>query len=551
MTAPGAVAPRRPRRRPSTLRSPRWAVAALGGVIAVGATVRTWEWWQARSLSLDELWLADSIVFRGFMGLLEPLDHCQTAPVGWLLAERLAVDLFGGSERVLRLSPLLFGIAALPVVAMLIRRVIGPWPAVLATALAALSPSLIRYSEEMRPYSSDVFWAASVILLAVTAVRHATRRSLLAWAVASVIAVWFSTPAFLVVAGTGVGLLAGNIRERALFRRAVAGSVLGTGLAVVPAGLFLLSTTQCREGLQWFWTVRVMGLPPSSRPGDVLPWTSQNAQELLGVLLRPPSLWFAAALCLAGIVALAVRGLAAVVLAPVAVAYAAAVAGQYPMSGRVALYLFAPVVTAYVGGIVLAFDALNRAIRRRSVPALRAILALVLGVLCLWPTLLDFSFRPVPGEGPRGGYETVARLRQPTEPVLLLWGANVGQRYYGPATGLDRARVVALTTELPPCQHFMNTWTAGDTFWLLTQIRPLRPAPGNPELEAYAALEGWAERLAADTVQGYRLTRWQVLPDRVTAAPCLARTSLDFEPFTNPPNSPPSVRLRNPFGHGA
>jgi hypothetical protein len=60
--------------------------------VALGIALRTVEWLRNRSLWLDEYAIVDNLSHRGYRRLLLPLDQNQGAPVGWLWAERTAID---------------------------------------------------------------------------------------------------------------------------------------------------------------------------------------------------------------------------------------------------------------------------------------------------------------------------------------------------------------------------------------------------------------------------------------------------------------------------
>src|ERR1700730_13625855 len=80
--------------------------------ITLGALLRLALYLRNRSLWYDEALLALNILHRPFAGLFGTLDYHQGAPVGFLLLEKLATKIGGGSEFALRFMPLLFGIGA-------------------------------------------------------------------------------------------------------------------------------------------------------------------------------------------------------------------------------------------------------------------------------------------------------------------------------------------------------------------------------------------------------------------------------------------------------
>src|SRR5215203_4367575 len=87
-----------------------WASAAL---IAIGTALRLRQYLFNRSLWFDETLLSLDIVNGTVADLLRPLDSHQASPVGFVLLEKLAVQVAGTSEYALRFAPLVAGVASL------------------------------------------------------------------------------------------------------------------------------------------------------------------------------------------------------------------------------------------------------------------------------------------------------------------------------------------------------------------------------------------------------------------------------------------------------
>jgi hypothetical protein len=62
-----------------------------------------------RSQWRDEAALALNIVNRSFIGLAQPLDGDQGAPLGFLFDEKLLTMLLGNTDYVLQIIPLIRG----------------------------------------------------------------------------------------------------------------------------------------------------------------------------------------------------------------------------------------------------------------------------------------------------------------------------------------------------------------------------------------------------------------------------------------------------------
>src|SRR5262244_706024 len=125
------------------------SLAVVAGL--AGAAVRAWYFALRRPLWLDECMLALNIASRSALELLRPLDYNQAAPPLFLWIERFAVRVAGVTEPALRAWPI-------P------RRLAGPSAALAAVALAAFSPTLVRYTDEVKPYGTDALVTAAVLL---------------------------------------------------------------------------------------------------------------------------------------------------------------------------------------------------------------------------------------------------------------------------------------------------------------------------------------------------------------------------------------------------
>src|SRR5262249_47340031 len=119
----------------------------------VGALARVAAYAQHRSLWYDEAALALNVVQRGFIALLQPLGFLQAAPPLFLWVERLAILPLGASEWSLRAVPLVAGILTPPLMWRVARGKLPPLAAIEAVALVAVSPSLVRYAAEAKPYA--------------------------------------------------------------------------------------------------------------------------------------------------------------------------------------------------------------------------------------------------------------------------------------------------------------------------------------------------------------------------------------------------------------
>lgn len=172
--------------------------------IGFGVVVRVAQYVWNRSLWADEAVLALNIVNRSYGELLQPLDYEQGAPLGFLMVEKLAVQLFGDNEYALRLFPLICGVFSLFLFYQLAKRFIQGWAIPIALGLFASLHYLVYYSSEVKQYSSDV---AIALLCCLISLRLLSQKlgiyDVIILSLVGAIAIWFSHPAIFVLAGVG------------------------------------------------------------------------------------------------------------------------------------------------------------------------------------------------------------------------------------------------------------------------------------------------------------------------------------------------------------
>ncbi|GET37346.1 glycosyltransferase family 39 protein [Microseira wollei] len=172
--------------------------------IGFGIVVRVAQYIWNRSLWADEAVLALNIVNRSFWELLQPLDYDQGAPLGFLMVEKLAVEVFGNNEYALRLFPLICGVVSLVLFYQLANRFIQGWGVTIAVGLFASLHYLVYYSSEVKQYSCDLAIALLCSLISLRLLRQKLGiYEMIILSLGGAIAIWFSHPAIFVLAGVG------------------------------------------------------------------------------------------------------------------------------------------------------------------------------------------------------------------------------------------------------------------------------------------------------------------------------------------------------------
>ncbi len=359
------------------------ALAALAdartawGFVLFGAAARTAYYLRDRSLWVDEAMLAKAIVERSYADLMKPLDYVQCSPLGFLWVERLLGSHLGYTEHVLRLFPLLCGLASLLLFHRLASRLLSATGATVAVVLFACTHSLVYYSAELKQYSTETAAGLALVLLAHRALSRpsdvAARLALIAAGLAAV-AVSFSS--VFLLAGVGLVWAASAFRSRS--RADIALCVLA-GLAW--AGLLGLYYHAVIRHFDVARQVRAFGnyavfwpLPPRGL-SDLL-WPLEAAS---GLMVNPLNTRYAGP----GLLLIAYgsarlwadqRAYVQVVAVAAAAALLAAALGKYPLGGRLALYL----VPYLLIGLSAGLDGVRVALGRERAGLFLLLLALFL-----------------------------------------------------------------------------------------------------------------------------------------------------------------------------
>src|SRR5262245_11737153 len=293
---------------------PRGARAALVALVAAGVALRLWQYLANASLWIDEIALAQNVLYWPLAHLLrEPLSLDQVSPPGFLAVSKGVTWVIGNSERALRLFPLLGGLLSLLLFPKLSRRFQPPWVTVFATGLFAVSPSLIGFSADFNPYSTDVTFAI-LLTLAAFGLDASSSRARWLWAsLLGVVGPWFSQTAVFVIVGLAGALFGLTLVDRPRFLTWPMISLLSVWTL---SCLFAFVTATHRVPRDMNLYLRRFWHPELPRVG-----------MLLFIAVAALLLWLRS------------KSAAAILLAPVLVTLAAAAAHVYPFQGRTIVFL--------------------------------------------------------------------------------------------------------------------------------------------------------------------------------------------------------------------
>jgi len=229
----------------------------------LGILIRFRNYFSDLSFWCDEAALALNILDLNVADFFAPLQMNQVAPIGFCLVVKSMVSLLGNSEWVFRILPFLGGTIALFLAYLLVYRMVGLWPALLCVAQLSVSNEAIYYTNNFKPYSTDLAIALLLMLLA-----YKSREGTTFWesfgktGVLGIFAIWFSFPAVFVMAGIGTFWLMDLITNRK--GRDVLGlaAVSICWLASFYLQYHFLSEQTENSGLIDFWKRYFMPFPP-------------------------------------------------------------------------------------------------------------------------------------------------------------------------------------------------------------------------------------------------------------------------------------------------
>ena len=195
----------------SSLQRHSWLYGASTAAL-LGVVLDVFQWAGAPSLWLDEEMIALNVRDRAFADLRGTLWLGQSAPLGWLVAERAILLTLGAGELASRLLALCFGIATLVAALWVGRRWMSRLGAVVLVVLCSLGQWLSHYRFEVKHYSADAFWglmlpAQAAWVIDAERTRDHLRRAMIWW-VAAAAGQWFANGALLVTPACGLLLLA-------------------------------------------------------------------------------------------------------------------------------------------------------------------------------------------------------------------------------------------------------------------------------------------------------------------------------------------------------
>lgn len=315
-------------------------------IIGVGIILRLVRYLHDPSLWFDESVIAIDVISRPFSDLIHPSsDYTQAYPFAFLLAIKLATQIFGNYEHALRLLPLLSGIVGLFLFYKAAKYFIEPRALPIALGLFALLDTLIMQSSNLKPYSSDL---ASALLLYVMAgyvmSRDLNKPRVILFGLSGALMIWCSNPSVFVLAGIGICLGLFSINDKEWGKAGKYAAVFVVWLLSFAANYFVyLRSLKANFGRDMQGMLLMedayMPLPPTSLAD--IKWFTDLFFEIFRNPLGMTLTGIAALVFIVGSISVFTRsrGKFFILFSPILLTFMAAALHQYPFKGRFIFFL--------------------------------------------------------------------------------------------------------------------------------------------------------------------------------------------------------------------
>lgn len=395
----------------------------------MGIVFRLSQYFFNRSLTEGEAPLAINIIQRSYSELLKPLDYVQAAPVGFLCVEKLCLNIMGNNEFALRIFSLITGILAIFLFSKILQFFDNFKVKFFALLFFIVNDSLIYFSSEVKPYSSDVFFSLIIILMAIIIIKNYPQSLsfIIPLCLISAFCIWFSFPSVFVFCGIWLVLtfsMLNNKNGKAFSLLLLGGIIWFLSLGVN----YLISLQHLIENkeLAEFWQNAFIPLPPKSLRDLYLLF-----YNFLRIFKNPGGFsiyefLFPILMFFIGIMTCGQKNkyYALLFIAPVIITILGSSLHLYPFEGRVLLFI-TPVLFVFTGsGISYLYEIIRKISQLVAILIATILLMHPIGVACY------HLIRPRAPEELRTVLEYVQRHKNNSDIIYVYYGALNAFKYY-------------------------------------------------------------------------------------------------------------------------
>ena len=411
----------------------------LISIFFYGIYIRMSEYLANRSIWLDEASLALNIVGKSFYELLtQPLNYNQAAPIGFLLLTKFIVSMFGKSEFVFRVIPLISSFISFFVLYQISIKCLSRKFTWIPLFLFATSTELLRYATEFKQYSSDVLFALIIALNAISFSEHEySCKTGVTFGIIGAAVLWFSFPSLFMMGGAGIVLFFSYVVEKKWKNiKNLLISFFFWGVSFVLMYFFFLKDIGSNALFEQYWSNDFMPLPPYTISDQL--WF---AERIVKIFYYPGMINQA----LIGLIAAIIGAYAIfrkqkiffILLLPLCLTLIASSIHRYPFEGRVILFYVPFLYLLVAGGLSFLINKSSYFSKALGVGFLISI---------LYPALImaygQLSSRVVYREEIKPILNYVKIYQQKEDMIYVYYGADRAFQYYIDSYGFDNERCI-------------------------------------------------------------------------------------------------------------
>jgi hypothetical protein len=359
------------------------------------------------------------------------LDYNQAAPSGFLISVKVLTDIFGGTEFILRLIPLLTGVAVLFLAFFVARAEFHGVGSIVFMGFTAFNFALIRYSSDIKPYSADVliaFLLLSLVILQRTNID--SKKGYLSFALLGAISLWISYPSVFILGGIAAVQIILAIRDNEIQRiYRLTPVYLFWGLLFSTQYFLVYESTQSTYLLD-YWDESFMPFP---KPRLVyFRWLVDTLIQAVEYVLRMPIVSGLHIIFLLGLAIVLVNNLSLglVFILTIVFTLLASMFHFYPVRSRLILFLFPILAYSTTAAISYVLNSLSK---------YRFVLSTLVASLILIPLIANTAqnfIQPQNYEDMKSILRDVSTNYQEDDLFYLYYDAQYAFRYYQPYFGM-------------------------------------------------------------------------------------------------------------------
>lgn len=232
-------------------------------ILFLGLSLRFYFYFINRDLGADEAHLALNFIHLGYIGLTQPLENFQSAPIFFLWSVETITRFFGFNELSLRLIPFIFSILSFPLFYFFVRDLTkSRLIALIAFLLFAFNYSIIYFSTEMKPYTIDVSAFVVIGFLLFSNVPFVSKRRMTLLALSGCILLLFSISTVIILFCASIIMIGNwyhqqklrNRKEKINYTKSVIYVFVSWGIVFLTNFFIFIFKHPYSEGMKNIWS---------------------------------------------------------------------------------------------------------------------------------------------------------------------------------------------------------------------------------------------------------------------------------------------------------